>query len=122
MKKRKFSLVSLLKEVEKNENAPVQTQGAANVPQDPQMGQTQAQMPPEMSPQQVASQQPSSDLSDLAGTTISDASFERVGANGGKIVLKTSNSHVPAVISWVGSKVTFSKPDGTVIMLSKEGQ
>lgn len=117
----KLSLLRLLKEAENEEeiqqaSAPVQT---------PPMGDPNQEMPqatsPEVPPQVAQSDQSKSALSDIVGSTVSDISYERVGTNGGKLTIKTSSSHVPLTISWAGPKVTVSKQNGTVAILSGDG-
>ena len=115
----KLSLRHILREVEQNEQIEDQTQDPAVDDQGQAMVQQQA-APPEATPKQTAGQNQSA-LAEIVGSTVSDISYEKVGANGGKVTIKTSNSHVPFVLSWVGSKVTITKQNGTVVMLSSEG-
>lgn len=100
-------------EIEQNQNNNmVQTNAVEN--QNQEMGN---QAPPENTPAQMSSQTKNA-FRDVIGGTISDISYERVGAVGGKLTIKTSNSHIPLVVSWVNTKVSVQQPDGNVIVLS----
>lgn len=115
---KKLKLSTILLEAQKNEQNFDQAQN-------PSLG-NQGQEPPssasEETPTQInVSNQSKSALADIIGSTISDISYEKIGTNGGKLSIKTSNSHIPMIISWAGPKVTVSKQNGTVVMLSGDG-
>lgn len=86
----------------------------------PAEGQSQEQPEtPQSVPAKMAPQTGNA-FRDILGATLSDISYEPIGAAGGRIKIKTSNSHIPLEISWVGPKVTVTQSDGDVIMLSSD--
>lgn len=86
----------------------------------PGMEQGQGASPqlPEKTPGQNVGSAETNSFSSVLGATISDVAYEPVGVNGGRIKIKTSSSHIPLEVSWVGQKVTVTQPDGKVVLLS----
>lgn len=127
---KKFSVYNYLYEQDEQDNQdqmeiPVQDSSMGAPPQEmDQTAQGQNSTPPsEPTPEKNVGKSPESRTAfrSVLGKTISDVSFEPLGGGGGKIAIKTSSSHMPLEISWVGGKVTVTQPSGEVIMLSKGG-
>lgn len=77
--------------------------------------QQQQQQPQQLQPQQ--SKMPPSGgkkqpISGLQGNVVSDAYFEQLGSNGGKISITVSGNNNPLVISWVGNRIEVTDSNG----------
>lgn len=81
-------------------------------PQQPQQQGLPQQAQP--APGQPGNQQ---QIPGLQGKTISNASFEALGENGGKLSITLSDNQNPLVISWVGQRVEAVGPDGNKVPL-----
>jgi hypothetical protein len=119
MRRKKFDIYKFLMEADDHEMEQNQDPNQVQAPPPPGAPQAEPPQNPEMPPAQMSKAKPKNALSDVVGSSISNVSFRSV-PNGGELKIKLSDSHVPLTISWVGSKVYASKPNGTTVMLSTE--
>lgn len=87
--------------------------------QQPQIQPQQPQQPQPQMPTATGKKQP---ISGLQGNVVSDAYFEQLGSNGGKISITVSGNNNPLVISWVGNKIAVTDSDGNQQPLGRKGK
>lgn len=130
---KKFNIIDFLFEQneEEYEEQPQEVGGKPGMDMgDEQPTQPQAvpeqppEQPPEQTPRETSGKSPENRQAfrEILGGTISDVVFDPAGSSGGSIKITTSQNFTPLEVSWVGQKVTVTKPDGTIVMLSSGNQ